>query len=388
MENAIVDPIVHLPRDVWCHACNKYGIARIDTDTGDYMCENPDCRSVFVETTGQGIESFLGTEASANPAIHTDTLGGMGSQRQGPSPVRPVDATTSRRMTAMTAMTATTGATAATGTTATGTRAESSSSNASGNSLTQTAHVSTSTSSQHERSHVERTSNELLQQILNRVLGLGIQVRPQVHSTLLDVMQQAAEESGRPIGMVVRQAVSAEDLEMLSTSLANGTLRSGLTQGSVGVTLSAQGGGLLGQITGNEGTGNRGRSGVGLGSGSSADSPAGRLESLLGSGSFEDLMHYILMNESSYSATPAANEIIDQLPRINIASHNIDSHGLGDCSIAQEAFVIGDVVVTLPCEHSFREESIVRWLKMHDTCPVCRVQLQRQSADTNTNTQT
>ena len=55
--------------------------------------------------------------------------------------------------------------------------------------------------------------NELVQQILNRVLGLGIQVRPHSQSTLLNVMQQAAADSGRPIVIVIRQAVSPEELD-------------------------------------------------------------------------------------------------------------------------------------------------------------------------------
>lgn len=48
---------------------------------------------------------------------------------------------------------------------------------------------------------------------------------------------------------------------------------------------------------------------------------------------------------------------------------------LGECSINQELFQLGDVAVTLPCEHRFKEESIVHWLKMHSTCPVCRVDI-------------
>jgi len=93
---------------------------------------------------------------------------------------------------------------------------------------------------------------------------------------------------------------------------------------------------------------------------------------------FEQFLHHILMNENSHAgAPPASSDHIEALSRMVVRTEDEISE-LGECSISQELFQLGDVAVTLPCEHRFKEESIVHWLKMHNTCPVCRVHISSQ----------
>ncbi|RYG94532.1 hypothetical protein EON65_57345, partial [archaeon] len=95
----------------------------------------------------------------------------------------------------------------------------------------------------------------------------------------------------------------------------------------------------------------------------------------LSNASFEQLLHHILMNESSHAGAPPASEsLIAQLSRQTVTP---DSHVdlKGECSISQETFELGDMVVSLPCGHRYKEDSIVHWLKMHNTCPVCRIEV-------------
>lgn len=90
---------------------------------------------------------------------------------------------------------------------------------------------------------------------------------------------------------------------------------------------------------------------------------------------FEQFLHHILMNESSHAgAPPATTTMIDNLARETIVA-GCDLEKLGECCISQESFEIDDVCVTLPCGHKYKEEPIVHWLKMHCTCPVCRVNI-------------
>lgn len=49
---------------------------------------------------------------------------------------------------------------------------------------------------------------------------------------------------------------------------------------------------------------------------------------------------------------------------------------IGECTICQEGFVVGEEFVALPCNpthpHKFHEDCIRPWLQDHDTCPTCR----------------
>jgi hypothetical protein len=87
--------------------------------------------------------------------------------------------------------------------------------------------------------------------------------------------------------------------------------------------------------------------------------------------SFEDLLHHLLMNEPSHGgSSPASTEAIERLERRT--DHLTE---LGDCSISQEPFTESDVAIILPCGHAYREQLILKWLRSHNTCPVCRVSL-------------
>lgn len=90
---------------------------------------------------------------------------------------------------------------------------------------------------------------------------------------------------------------------------------------------------------------------------------------------FEDLLHHIFMNENSHAGEPPATEKILQSLKRTLVTNETNLTELGECSISQESFEIGDIAISLPCNHCYKEEPIVHWLKMHNTCPVCRISL-------------
>jgi hypothetical protein len=90
-----------------------------------------------------------------------------------------------------------------------------------------------------------------------------------------------------------------------------------------------------------------------------------------GGNSFEDLLHHLMMNESSYANHGATEEVISRLER---QTDNL--HELGECSISQEPFSEGDIAIILPCHHAFKEGEILQWLHVNNTCPVCRVSIE------------
>lgn len=93
------------------------------------------------------------------------------------------------------------------------------------------------------------------------------------------------------------------------------------------------------------------------------------------SSALAQIMHNILMHESSrMGAPPAADDVIERLPS-EVIGADADRESLGVCNISQETFEPGDTVVTLPCDHKYHKDNIVHWLEMHNTCPVCRIEV-------------
>ena len=176
----------------------------------------------------------------------------------------------------------------------------------------------------------------VIQRIINRVLGLDSLV-PNQGPSIISLLQQAATDAGRPVGVVIRQASTPHEMALLSNMLGRG--------GGSQLPRSRLAEALSGRETGRETFG--------------------------GFGSFEDLLHHILMNERSHVGAPPVDEsVLEQLHRTT------DIDNLGECSITQETFAPGDVAVILPCGHAFKEDPIVQWLKAHNTCPDCRVTVQ------------
>jgi len=76
---------------------------------------------------------------------------------------------------------------------------------------------------------------------------------------------------------------------------------------------------------------------------------------------------------------PAQESSIGSLPDVYVPKRHIDNKL--DCTVCQEYFVEDEKVKELPCEHYFHVECIVPWLKLHNSCPICRVAIDQQAQD-------
>ncbi|KAJ9561380.1 hypothetical protein OSB04_006540 [Centaurea solstitialis] len=101
----------------------------------------------------------------------------------------------------------------------------------------------------------------------------------------------------------------------------------------------------------------------------------GSRPSLLGTGSldhqnvtFEDMDN--VSNEEP--ETPLS--VIEALPLVSLTpSHLVnDSH----CPVCKDEFEVGGEARELPCKHFYHSDCIVPWLSNHNTCPVCRYEIQ------------
>jgi len=67
--------------------------------------------------------------------------------------------------------------------------------------------------------------------------------------------------------------------------------------------------------------------------------------------------------------------VIDNLPSIEITK--------GSCSVCQEEYISEIKALELPCKHHFHSECLLPWLKLHNSCPICRHELITEDEDYN-----
>jgi len=65
---------------------------------------------------------------------------------------------------------------------------------------------------------------------------------------------------------------------------------------------------------------------------------------------------------------PASKRFISNLPTVKVDDKMKDN----TCSICVENFKEKEKIYKLPCFHCFHAPCIVPWLKLHNTCPICR----------------
>eukprot|EP01035_Chromulina_nebulosa_P017565 gene17565-23131_t len=194
-----------------------------------------------------------------------------------------------------------------------------------------------------------RDGAEVLQQILGRILGMGVHIGPSQQTTLLQVVQHASSESGRPVEIVVRQPANSEDIQAISSIMGRTPNRLDIASRPptrrqvsplVEMMESFLGGGRSSNIVQSE------------------------------NAELEQILHHILMHEQSRAGAPPASE--EQIRNLNREIYNAINNQ-EECLISFEPFEQNDVIVTLECGHRYKEEQIIQWLNMHATCPVCRV---------------
>ncbi|KAL8518695.1 hypothetical protein ACS0TY_009879 [Phlomoides rotata] len=75
---------------------------------------------------------------------------------------------------------------------------------------------------------------------------------------------------------------------------------------------------------------------------------------------------------------PASKASIDALESVDVEGGEND----GDqCVICLEEWEAGEKVKKMPCNHRFHGECIVKWLKIHGSCPVCRYEMPMDEPD-------
>ncbi|OQS04207.1 hypothetical protein THRCLA_03545 [Thraustotheca clavata] len=113
------------------------------------------------------------------------------------------------------------------------------------------------------------------------------------------------------------------------------------------------------------------------------------LNSVLGSDlGLSGILNDLFMNAASQPPPPKTSaHFISQLKEQWWSTLESNGHVTNtDCAICLSDFKGADVVMQLPCSHTFHSECVLPWLKEHNVCPSCRYALPTDADDAKVST--
>jgi len=94
---------------------------------------------------------------------------------------------------------------------------------------------------------------------------------------------------------------------------------------------------------------------------------------------FNDILSRLQRQAGPAGPPPAAKEVVDSLKEVEITGDGDqkDAENYASCAVCKDEFKKGEKVIVFPCpnKHVYHTNCIKPWLKLHNSCPVCRHEL-------------
>ncbi|KAD3069002.1 hypothetical protein R6Q59_017007 [Mikania micrantha] len=107
---------------------------------------------------------------------------------------------------------------------------------------------------------------------------------------------------------------------------------------------------------------------------------------LLDSPYLHRLIHHLTHSSNSSPSTttsryhsPTSRSAIEAIPLVKITSELLDIDPIVLCAVCKDQFVIDEDAKQLPCKHMYHPDCILPWLSQHNSCPVCRFELPKET---------
>ncbi|GMH16094.1 hypothetical protein Nepgr_017935 [Nepenthes gracilis] len=86
------------------------------------------------------------------------------------------------------------------------------------------------------------------------------------------------------------------------------------------------------------------------------------------------VQHLVEIDSIRHGTPPASKSAVEALPSINVTEELLESDS-SQCVVCKDEFHLGVEIKQMPCKHVYHPHCILPWLRLHNTCPVCRYQL-------------